>query len=142
MNAHTIILDPQQAAFMAACERANKWIDAARPIIKTMFAIEDADGEHLFQAKIAARGDRRYDAPETPDERTYKEAQKYLASAHTCLFEMLDGIRADFLADETPPQPQPDASEQEWTDRDEFGDALDGAVTGVDAAIKQIGDEL
>lgn len=137
---HTIVLDKQQAAFMAACERADKWIDAARPIIKTMFAIEDASGEHLFEAKIAARGDRRYDAPKTTGERTYEEAQSYLATAHTCLFEMLDGIRADFLADEMLPQPTTD-DEQAWTYRDEFSDALDEAVTSVDDAVKQIGKE-
>lgn len=141
MNMHTIVLDKQQAAFMAAAERAEKWIETARPIILAMFAVEDASGEHLFQAKIKARGDRRYDAPKTTDERTYEEAQSCLATAYTCLFEMLDGIRSDFLCDEMLPQPKPDASEQDWTDRDEFSDGLDGCVTSVADAIKQIGKE-
>lgn len=142
MGMSALVLDPQQADFMAACERANRWIDTARPIIKAMYAVVDADAPHILPAKIAARGDRRWNEPRTTGERTYDEAAKHLATAHSGLFEMLDGIRADFLADEMPPQPEPGASDQEWTDRDEFSDALDEAVTSVADAIKQIGNEI
>lgn len=122
----------------AATERANRWLDTARPIIKAMCALEDAIDEHLLPAIAEARGNRRWDAPRTPGERTYDEAEGYINKGRDQLFEMLDGIRDSFLADELPPAPFGD-DEQAWTDRDEFSDALGGVVTSVDAAINQIG---
>lgn len=115
-----------------ATERANKWIDVARPIIKAMFELEEI--EHVLNRA-------RFDAQRECDQRTFKEAASCLARPQREWNEMLDGIRSDFLADETPPQPSQDADEQAWQDRDEWTDALGESVTSVEQAVKIVTDE-
>lgn len=114
-----------------AAERANRWLDIARPIIKAIFALEDI--EHLLTRE-------RFTAERDGDSRTFKEAAGYIAAPQRELHEMLAGIRDDFLCDEMPPQPQTD-DEQAWQDRDEWTDALGESVTTVEGAIKIVTDE-
>lgn len=115
-----------------ATERASKWIDVARPIIKAMFAVDDVESELRQQAY---RSDREH------DQRTYRWAAEDVAKSQRALHGMLDGIRDDFLCDECPTQPSQDADEQTWADRDEWNDALGEAVTSVEQAVKIVTDE-
>lgn len=131
MNAETKILAALPDLSEAA-ERANKWIDVARPIIKAIFALEEV--EHLLTRE-------RLTVEKDSDSRTFKEAAGYIAKPQRELHEMLDGIRDDFLCDEMPPQPPSDADDQAWQDRDEWHDALGESVTSVGQAIKIVTDE-
>lgn len=131
MNAPVIIIAalPDLAQ---ATERANKWVDVARPIIKAMFALDEA--EHLLRRE-------GHSAERQSDARTFKEAAGEVSRSQRDLNDMLDGIRDDFLCDEMPPAPSSEADEQAWADRDEWHDALGEAVTSVDQAIKIVTDE-
>jgi hypothetical protein len=131
MNAQTQIL-AALPGLTEATERANKWLDVARPIIKAMFALEDVESELRQQAY---RSERKH------DQQTFRWASEDVAKPQRALYSMLDGIRDDFLCDECPPQPSQDADEQAWQDRDEWTDALAESVTSVEGAIKIVTDE-
>lgn len=113
---------PQPSPVAAAIEQANLWTVAAAPIVKAIFALEDADD-------LVLRG---------CDERTAREARSILAKPQRELREMLAGIRDEFLADQLPPQPGPDASEAEWDARDEFHDEVCRDVTTVEGLIRKM----
>lgn len=121
MNAvNALARDQSQADFDARLAAANGWIDTARPIIVAYFKLDEIDFEI------------RRDMPDGPgNERTAKEARRYVAKARQELFEMIDGIRCDFLADELPPQPRPGAGEHEWDARDAAADALEAEVISI-----------
>jgi hypothetical protein len=114
-----------------AAERASKWVDLARPIIKAMFAVDDDAEQHVRAAWLDA-----YAAKQGHHRRLYSEARGYLEKARNELFAMLDGIRDDYLCDECPQQPSQFADEQAWADRDEWNAALAESVTTVEAAIQ------
>lgn len=111
-----------QPDIATAVEKANLWTVTAAPIVKAIFALEDADSEVL-------RG---------CDLRTAREARAILGKPQRELREMLVGIRDEFLADQLPPQPSADAPEAEWDARDEFADAVAVAVISVDALIRKM----
>lgn len=113
-------------ALTTAITAANLWTVAARPIVKALFALEDADHEILTGC----------------DMRTAREARAVLSKPQSDLREMLEGMRGEFIAEQVPPQPGADAPEAEWDARDEFSDAVEGAVIGVDALIRQMEREV
>lgn len=130
MNMFATIAVPTHHAKVMAC---NAWVDEARPIIVAMFALEDAQGD-LFTAQMNARGNRRYNEPTQPGERTFMEARDYVETARTNLFEMLDGIRDNYLCDERQSclvEMMPQQAEAV----DEFNDWLDDEVISVKAAV-------
>jgi hypothetical protein len=96
-----------------------------------MFALEEVENDLRQQAY---RSDSKH------DQQTYRYAAEDVAKPQRALHDMLDGIRDDYLADETPPQPRTEA-EQAWADRDEWNDSLAESVTSVAAAIKIVTDE-
>jgi uncharacterized protein YfaT (DUF1175 family) len=109
-----------------AAERASKWVDLARPIIKAMFALEEVENDLRQQA---------YRSDSKRDQQTYRWVAEDVAKPQRALFSMLDGIRDDYLCDECPQQPSQFADEQAWADRDEWNDALAESVTTVEQAI-------
>lgn len=96
---------------------ANQWVDAARPIIRAMFDIED----------IALHG--------LEGEQTRREARGYLSDAYRGLEGMLDGIRDEFLCDERMSW-NPLMGDREAARADEFNDWLDETTISTSAAIK------
>lgn len=122
MNAPALTPTPEAAALATAVEKANAWSVAARPIVKAIFALEDAEGEVL-------RG---------CDLRTYREAKPILCAPQRELRELLVGMREEFIADQMPPQPSSDAPEAEWDARDQFQDELEREVVTVDALVAKM----
>lgn len=104
-----------------AVERANKWVDAAKPIILAMFALEET-GDGLFAME---------------DRRLCEEARDHIEKARKRLFDMLDGIRDNFRCDHAHPQPEGD-DEAAWDACEEFNDALDRELISVSAAITKV----
>ena len=128
MNMFATIAVPTDHAKVAAC---NAWVDEARPIIVAMFALEDANGD-LFTAQMTARGHRRYDEPTEPGERSCMEARDYIEKARACLFDMLDGIRDNYLCDERAGAQDDDTAQDA---ADDFNDWLDDETLSVKAAV-------
>lgn len=128
---NTTLTDPCAEAIT----RANKWIDIGRPIIKAMYAMEDAQRE-LMSASLAVT---------KPDRRTFDEAHGYVNKAREELYEMLDGIRDNALCDERRDAPAgnapTDAAElmawdSAWDDAEAFNDQLERETMTVVQAEK------
>lgn len=110
-----------------AIAAANKWVDAARPIIVAYFKLDDMECE-LFQALDHGRDG--------------KEARGYIREARESLFGMLDGIRDDFIADQLPKQPPQDAPDSAWEERDNFSDELQSDVISITEALNIVSREI
>jgi hypothetical protein len=130
----------------AAIERANKWVDVARPVIKAMFAVEDAQSP-VRKARLADPKGYAFYAKMSPEARIWEEAESYLTKCREQLSEMLDGIRDNYLCDERMPGPQesePDdpvarqALDNAWSDADDFNDELERGCLSTDAAVKLV----
>jgi hypothetical protein len=109
-------------ALATAIAQANLWTAAAAPIVKAIFALEDAE----------------YEVRAGCDARTWDEVRPILGKPQRELREMLDGIRDNFLSDQMLPQPSRDASDDAWDARDAFQDELERSVTTVDALIRKM----
>jgi hypothetical protein len=113
-------------------DACNKWVDAARPIIKAFFVLDDAAQWPLVEAAGKEREGRRWSDPATYLERDYREAQDYIKVAAKSLFEMLDGIRDSFICDERCGLQDSDIAQEA---ADEFNDWLSDETLSVDAAV-------
>lgn len=120
--------ETEEASLEAAIEAANQWTLIARPIILATLRLDGVVEEELWELRKMEPDQRR----------TYDEANGYIQTARRCLDEMLDGIRSEFIADNMPDQPHPDAPDEEWEARDEFSDALESEVVSVKALIKLV----
>jgi hypothetical protein len=107
---------PQASYSLGAIEEANRWTDAARPIIRAMFALEDID---------LSKVEGIY---------TLSEARGYITEAHGKLRGMLDGIRDEFLCDQRRDW-NPLMGEVEAAQVDAFNDWLNENTVTVKAAI-------
>lgn len=141
-DAATLIADrggamPGYANDPAKLLACNKWVDHARPIIKAMFVLEDAADAPLLTALVAA-GRGLTSHPATWQERDYREARVQVAKARNALFDMLDGIRDNFIADE---RAGIGNNDDETAEADDFNDWLGESTISVDAAVQIVTDE-
>lgn len=141
MNAvSSLAIDLAEAKLVAAVAEASGWVHIATPVIKAMFALDDAQGD-LRSARFEFRGHKRWNEPMTTDERTMEEAFTYVDEARIKLFEMIDGIRDDFRCDALHSFPQPTGDDDDqWTAYEAFTEEFDRQLPTVDAVVKMIGD--
>lgn len=116
----------------------NKWVDHARPIIKAMFLLDDAADQLLVEALCATHRSIHHTAPETWQERNYREARAEVAGAGRALYDMLDGIRDNFICDECCGVGDTD---DETEAADAYNDWLRAETITVDQAIRIVTDE-
>lgn len=119
-----------------ATTAANAWLDHARPIIRAYLAMEDA----CLAADICTVHYGKDDASKAKT-RDYREADGYRKEAQRSLYDMMEGIRDNYLADQCPPMPDDD-DEAAWDARDAFNDELARSVISVDAAVRMVEGEL
>lgn len=130
MNAVNAMLREQQEADLdTAVAAANKWVDLARPIIVTMFKIEDMASEIVAGSSFDPR-DHAY--------RTLRDAKDEVWNAFGALNKMLDGIRDDFIADQRKTCGRTDEETEAF---DAFNDALEGEVISEAEAVKMVARE-
>lgn len=124
MGMHALIEDGQQAAIAEAQAQANQWTLAAKPVIRALLLIDDAEYE-LRNADDRARSDGR----------------SALSKATKHFREMLDGIRDEFISEAMPKQPTGAPTVADWAAYDDAWDAFDDALratTSVQAAITAV----
>lgn len=122
MNALTHRQFTQAVTLADAIAAASLWTLAARPVVQAMFALDDVDW-------TLAQG---------CDRSTYGEAKDIIAKPRKQLLELVEGIRDNFLSDQLPPQPSPDAPDSEWDARDEFQAEVEAGVPTVAAFVRQM----
>lgn len=116
MGMYALIEDAREQELAAAVEAANEWQSVGRPIILALLAVDRATDEiHCLYP------DRKRD---------YHEAHDIIETARTTLFEMLDGIRDDFLCDQRKSW-NSSLSDDEAEEADAFNDQLEEAVVSV-----------
>lgn len=131
MNAvNAMLRDQQEAKLEAAVAAADKWLDLARPIILASFKLDDLESE--ITRGCSYPGDHRATI--------LREAAAYLCKASGKLQDMLDGIRSDFIADESLSWSK-DLSEDAGDAVDAFNDALSDETLTVKDAIKRVENE-
>lgn len=121
MSAITIA-QPAAQTLDEAIAAASLWTVSAAPIVRAIFALQDVSWDLRRQC----------------DDRTGDAASKEVGKALAELCGVLDGIRSDFVCDQLPPQPAPDAPDSEWQERDAFQDDVDGSTISVAAFVKQM----
>lgn len=132
MNAvNAMLRDQQEAELAAAVVAANEWLNLARPIIMATFKLEDLELE-ITRGSSFRHHDHGY--------RTLSEARGYIESAREKLNEMLEGIRDDFLADNSKRWMR-DLPEAEGDAIDAFNDALGEETLTIAQAVKIVESE-
>lgn len=132
-----------------AIEAANAWVNTARPIIKAWFQLDEA---HLHVVRARLDDPKGYGSYHkmSPAARTWEEAQSLIDKCRSELFEMLGGIRDNFICDERMEGPSIDeptdpierqAWDDAWSDSEEFNDEIERGCMSVDAAIKLVESE-
>jgi len=121
-----------QTAIMAA----NAWVVDATPIIRAYLALDDVS---LINDICANHYGRTLEEKQRTS--AYREAQGYVTKAQDALYDMLDGIRDNFICDHNAPYPR-DMSEDDIIAADEFNEELGRSVVSVEAAVKAVGDGL
>lgn len=107
-----------------AIAKANQWVDAAKPVIRAYFAVDDAACE-LYAA----------------DRAICQEARGILRKPMIDLSDMIEGIRDNYRCDHVM-NGDSDMTDAEWDRVEEFNDELDRGMVSVATAIKQVGAEL
>lgn len=105
----------------AAVAQANRWIEAARPVLAALLAVEAAEAE------LPA-----IDAP------CPREARAAIAEAATRLRALAEDIRQDAIAAARAPIPEPRAPQSAWDHWGEVDEALLTGVTPLEAAIRRL----
>lgn len=120
----------------SATTAANRWVDHARPVIKAYLAMHDA----MMAPDICAvhYGKDAVSKAKTSD---YREADSYIKEAASSLFNMLDGIRDNYLCGQRK-SCLVGMSDAEINTVDAFNDELDEAVMSVDAAVRIVEGEV
>lgn len=140
MGMHAFVIDTQEAELAAAVDRANSWIDTARPVIKAYLALDQIHGG-LNTAAYDRRGGRKFGTVAGYGESACAYAASDVSKAVEALAASIDGIRSDVLSDEKLNASQ-HADDSEWDRVEAFNDELDRQCMTVDAAVKLIGDAL
>lgn len=106
-----------------AVEQANLWTVTARPIVKALFLLEDAE----------------YEIRHGCDARTWDEARPILSAPRRELREMLEGLRENAICDVLPRHPDVETgTDAEWDAMEAFDEQVRREVTSVAALIKQM----
>ena len=126
MNMYSLIEATKQTDLDAAIASANQWLVSARPVIKAMFALEDAEWSLRREC----------------DDQVGGEAVTILRKPRHELRELVDGIRDNFLCDVTPSHVGFGDDDPRWDERDEFIDEVGRVVISVAEAIRIVGDEM
>jgi len=115
---------------------ANEWVQHATPIIRAYYALEDVS----LNNDICAN---HYGKDSASKQRTsdYREAQGYVTKAQDALYDMLDGIRDNFICDHSAGYAY-NAPEADVAAADEFNEELGRSVVSVEAAVRVVGDGL
>ena len=140
MGMSALVLDTAEAELDAAVERANQWVDTARPIIKSMNIIGDTGDYPILNMLVhdtRPRVGKNQTSRQRYNENTWREARGYVTKAIDSLYEMLDGIRSDFIADENRVWSK-GQTEAEQDAADAFNEALPDRVITVAAALTMI----
>lgn len=122
---------------------ANAWTIHARPIIRTYLTMDDVSISSAWleasamHRKAKRDGDKNAETEGFVRVQSYNEAMRYIASCQSSLYDMLEGIRDNYLADQCPPMPDDD-DEAAWDARDAFNDELARSVISVDAAVRMV----
>jgi len=119
-----------------AITAANEWQAHALPIIRAYYALEEVS----LLNDICAN---HYSKDTMSKARTsdYREAQGYVIKAQDALYDMLDGIRDNFICDHSAGYAR-DASEADVDAADEFNEELGRSVVSVEAAVREVGEGL
>lgn len=117
-----------------AIAAADAWVQHATPIIRTYLALEDLDMGKDICANHYGR-----DAISKQKTLDYREARGYVQTAQASLYDMLDGIRDNYICDHSAPYPL-DMSQDELDAADEFNEELGRCVVSVEAAVRVVGD--
>lgn len=120
---HPLRMDAQPLTPEQAIEQANLWAVTARPIVKAIWHIEDAECEVRHGC----------------DDRTWSEARPILSTPRRELREMLDGLRENAICDVLPRHPCTlTGTDAEWDAQEAFDEQVRREVTTVDALIKRM----
>lgn len=124
MNAVTHLLrNSQPLNAEQAVEQANLWTVTARPIVKALFLLEDAEAEVRHGC----------------DSRTWDEARPILSAPQRELREMLEGLRENAICDVLPRHPDAETgTDAKWDAMEAFDEQVRREVTSVDALIKRM----
>lgn len=139
MNAMTPFDMTGYANDPAKLDACNGWVAACRPIIETYLKLDDEAVASLVTACAKEREGKRWNEPRTPMEREYREARDYCDNAAKSIYAMLEGIRDSFICDERVGLQDDDTAQDA---ADEFNDWLAEQTITVDAAIKQVSDDV
>ena len=116
-------MDTQPLTAEQAVEQANLWTVTARPIVKAIWHIEDAECE----------------VRQGCDDRTWSEVRPILSASRRDLREMLDGLRENAICDVLPRHPDVETgTDEEWEAQEAFDEQVRREVTTVDALIKRM----
>jgi len=117
-----------------AITAANAWVVDATPIIRAYLALDEVS---LINDICA----NHYGKDSASKQRTsdYREAQGYVTKAQDALYDMLDGIRDNFICDNSAGYAY-NAPEADVDAADEFNEELGRSVVSVEAAVKMVGD--
>lgn len=117
----------------------TEWLRIARPIIKAMFAVEDA----IAPVTTARLADPKGYAPYSQRSaagHAWMDAQGIAGKACEEMRELIEGIRDNALCDAYADCPN-DATDDEADAIDEFNDDLRKSVLTVGAAVRMVSDE-
>lgn len=115
----------------------TEWLRIARPIIKAMFAVEDAISDVTKERLADPLGYVSY-SKMSPQSLAWKEAQGIVDKAGNELHDLLEGIRDNALCDAYADCPN-EATDDESDAIDEFNDDLCKSVMTVEAAVRMVG---
>ena len=119
-----------------AVAAANLWTVTARPIVKAIFAVDDAAYPITHERLRDPHGYDSYTRM-SPAARDWQAAQDIITKAKLALEDMLPGIRDNFMCDNYRSTPL-DATDAECDVIGEFNDDLEREVQSVAAFIKQM----
>lgn len=113
-----------------------EWLAHARPIIRAYLAMEEA-------CMASAICEVHYGRTDSEKQRTrdYREADGYRKEAQRQLYELIEGIRDNAIADHSAEVSYDEADDAVIDAVEEFNTELSRAVITVEAAINAIGDE-
>lgn len=126
-----------------ATTAANAWTIHARPIIRAYLAMEDVSVNSAWLEASAMQRQGKHDGDKDAETegfvrvQSYNEATRYIDTCQSSLYDMLEGIRDNYLADQCPPMPDDD-DDAAWDARDAFNDELARSVISVDAAVRMV----
>jgi len=121
----------------AATANANLWLAHARPIIRAYLSMEEA-------CMASAICEVHYGRTDSEKQRTrdYREADGYRKAAQRNMYELIEGIRDNYIADHSAEVAYGEDDDDVIDAVEEFNTELSRSVMTVEAAISVVGDEM